>query len=204
MGFTFVREPGKSERYQYIHRLEYEPAEFKALNDEDRYWVNHNGNIVRYWHTRTKIAAEKSPELQAFRQRAYEALAAQSERQDVDAAVAKAKEAFPQLIALVRKPEWAILKEDVELVDDAVELQSMYMKLAPRGADQAPVKPPLNEFFPMVGEMQAYNEDADRAPARQPDPAETKKAQEMMKQFEAKTRKEYEEKMKKPSEPPKK
>ena len=169
-GYNFRRDETKGERDQYIHRLEYEPAELAALDPDTKYWVNHYGDIVRYWHTRTRVRAESTPELLDFRRLGYESISAHEDRQDVDTSVAKAKEAFPRLAALIAQPEYSVLKDDIDLVDDALDVETLYLKLAPRGGIVVPERP-LARIFPQAAAIGDAREDAGPRPAPRPAPA---------------------------------
>jgi hypothetical protein len=145
-GSGVPRKEGVGERDQFVHRLEYDAAEFEKLDDDTKFWIKRYGDIVRYWYWKTRVKAEGTPEMEGAREAFYIAEQARQEG-DYDKAIAKYEEGFPKFISVFDMPEFGQLRGDSPLQDDALEWEQHYLRMLSNLNRKLPEKRPFQGVF---------------------------------------------------------
>jgi len=145
-GLDIARKEGVSERDQFVHRLEYDPAEYEKLSDETKYWVERYGNIVRYSYWKRRVKAEGTPEMEGAREAFFFAEKAREEG-DYDLAIAKYEEGFPKFRKVFENPEFFQLRDDLPIQDDAGEWEHNYIRLLSNLSRKLPERRPFQGLF---------------------------------------------------------
>jgi hypothetical protein len=153
-GFGIARREGIGERDQFVHRLEYDAAEFEKLDEDTRYWIKRYGDIVRYWYWKMKVKAEATSEMEGAREAFYHAEKARANG-DYDAAIAKYEEAFPKFRKVFDVPEFSQLREDLPIQEEAAEWERNYLKLLTNLNRRLPEQRPFQGLFRMAIEESA-------------------------------------------------
>jgi len=149
-GLGVVRKEGVGERDQFVHRLEYDPAQYEQLNDDTKFWIQRYGNIVRYWYWKTRVKAEGTPQMEGARESFYLAQKAWDDG-DYDRAIAKFEEGFPKFRAVFDVPEFKNhLSGDMPIMDDAQDWERLYMRMLTNLSRPLPAKRPFQGLFGMA------------------------------------------------------
>jgi hypothetical protein len=145
-GSGVPRQEGVGERDQFVHRLEYDPAQFEQLDEDTKFWVNRYDGIVRYRYWKTRVKAEGTPNMEGAREAFYYAEKAREEG-DYDAAITKYEEGFPKFKAVFDVPEFSQLRNDSPIEDDAVEWERNYLRLLTNLNRKLPEQRPFEGIF---------------------------------------------------------
>jgi len=145
-GLGVARKEGVGERDQFVHRLEYDPAEFEKLNADTKYWVERYGNVVRYWYWKMRVKAEGTPQMEGAREAFYQAERLR-ENGDYEGALTKYEEAFPKFRAVFDVPAFTQLRDDMPIQDDATEWERNYMRLLTNLNRPLPARRPFQGVF---------------------------------------------------------
>jgi hypothetical protein len=141
-----AHKEGVGERDQFVHRLEYDAAEYEKLSDDTKYWIDRYGNIVRYAYWKRRVKAEGTPQMESAREAFYYAEKAREEG-DYDLAIKKYEEGFPKFRSVFEVPEFVQLREDIPIQDDAGEWERNYLRLLTNLSRKLPERRPFQGLF---------------------------------------------------------
>lgn len=139
---------GKPERgSNVIFRLEYSPSEWSALTDEQRYWAQRYGDVVKYRYWKNRAKSEATDEMQLAREAFYQATQARQQG-DYQRAISEFEKAFPVWRKVVEGD--VNLRTDDMFIEDSQKYESQYLKLLTHLDLPAPKQRPFEGLFPAL------------------------------------------------------